>query len=1020
MSEKEDLTPDKKKRDPNYWRSFSDLYNDPEYIEATHHEFKEGVTDDFEPNKLSGLSRRKFLALVGASAALAAAGCSDYRDQGHIIPYDNKPEEITVGVPNYYASTSTGCEDGCGILIKTREGRPIKIDGNPDSPYSKGKTCAKCQASLLELYDPERLQGPLKRGSDGKLSKISWNSVDREVTSALSGVGDKEISIVSKRIISPTTKKLLEDFVAKYPTANVYLYSLLDKGIKNSAWKKCYGTDTYPLIKWNEAKVILALESDFLGLGKNKVENVRLYAEGRDSDNLDKFNRLYVAEGNMSVTGANADYRINLRPDAQLEFVNALIHAASNNNSRDKSLSDFGDKYSLDKNKLRILTSDLLSNKGQSIVHAGEMLPENVQIAVNKLNAVLGNENLYNTEMSNVEISPLSTDDELQDLVNKMNSSKVAAVIHFDSNPVYHFADDLGYEDALKKVENVISLTESENESSELAKYVLPINHDFESWGDFKTRTGFYAMQQPVINPIYDTRQKEAVLLQWINNDKKYDLAIYHDYLMNNWEKGIYPTLNAELDFKRFWLGALHDGVVHSQDKPDKFGKFNSDAYNPNESQKVDANSYCILLKESYATGDGKFADNAWMQELPHPISKVAWDNYAAVSVETAKELGIQTNDFINISVDGRKLSIPAFIQPGAANKTVTIELGYGRTKIGTVGENTGFDASVLMSKKGGLSPWIYSGASVEKGNGTYLLVTAQEHHAFDIGFTRDPLKNRGIIIEGTVDQYKKDPKFVRKQQKEERSFYPTKEFPGVKWAMSIDLNKCIGCGECVIACNAENNIPIVGKEQVHKGRRMHWMRIDTYYSGTPEEPNVSIQPMLCQQCDMAPCESVCPVLATTHSPDGLNQMIYNRCVGTRYCSNNCPYKVRRFNFFNFRDHYDNHYQQAQIFDLIYNPEVTVRSRGVMEKCTFCIQRIMNAKSKAIKENREVRGSDVTTACEDACNSRAIHFGDMNHDNVPFVKYRDHPLGYYVLEELSTRPNITYLAKLRNTHEEEA
>jgi molybdopterin-containing oxidoreductase family iron-sulfur binding subunit len=1023
MSDKEDLNKDNKKPDANYWRSFRELHQDPEFIEASHHEFAKGATDDFDPKKLSSISRRKFIALLGASAALAGAGCSDYRDQGHIIPYDKKPEEITVGIPNYFASTINDGDSPYGVLIKTREGRPIKIDGNPDHPVSMGKVSGKCQASILSLYDPERLQNPMKKSSGGGFSKIGWNKVDSEVIEILSNAGSNEIAIVSQRIISPTEKKLLEDFKSKYPSANVYSYDVFNDSVKDSAWRKCYGSGKFPIIKWNDAKIILALESDFIGLEKDKVENIRLYADRRDVKDLDNFNRLYVAEGNMSVTGSSAEYRINLRPDAQLEFVNTLIKAVSNSNPKDSGLLSFAKKYYISEKKLNLLVGDLLENKGKSIVYSGYILPEEVHVAVNKLNVLLENEKLYNTDVSNVDIFPLSPNEDWQNLVDKMNRGEVAAVIHLDSNPAYHFPDDLGYNNALNKVPNVISLVESGNESSELGNYILPINHPLEAWGDYKTRTGFYSMQQPVINPLYNTRQKEAVLLQWMDNSKKFNQSIYHDYIMNNWQEEIYPTLNAELDFKRFWLGALHDGVVRSQDTPNKISGFNNAAYNPNTNENLDGNSYCILLKESYATGDGKFANNGWLQELPHPVSKVTWDNYAAISLATSKELGVKTNDIIDINIDGRKLSIPVLVQPGAADKTVSIELGYGRTKIGVVGEGVGFDASVLMTKKGGLTPWIYSNVSVKKGNGTHKLVSAQEHHAFDVGESRDPVKNRGILIEGTVDEYRRNHNFVqedREEVKKQKSIFPVREFTGVKWAMAVDLNKCIGCGECVIACNAENNIPIVGKDQVAVGREMQWLRIDTYYAGTPEDPQVNRQLMLCQQCDMAPCESVCPVLATTHSPDGLNQMIYNRCVGTRYCSNNCPYKVRRFNFFNFRDHFRDQYQESESFDLVYNPEVTVRSRGVMEKCTFCVQRIMNARSNAIKENREIKGSDVTTACQDACNARAIHFGDMNDKESEFYKYRNHELGYYCLEELNTRPNVTYLAKLRNTHKEEA
>ncbi len=1014
------MSKEEKKENPdiNYWKSFESLYNDPAVVEASRHEFQKGVTDDFDLNKVSGLSRRKFLTLVAASAALAGAGCADYRDEGDIVPYNKKPESITLGKPNYYASTADGCEDGCGVLIKTREGRPVKVDGNPDHPVNQGKACAKCQAGILNLYDPERLREPKVKSKNGSFIKSTWQNVDDKIRSILSGSGGKEIAVISHRIISPSAKKVFSDFQQKYPGAKIYSYELFNEDTRNSAWQKTHGAEVFPLVKWDEAKIIVALESDFLGVGKNKVENALLFAKGREVSNLDKFNRLYVIEGNMSVTGSNADYRIRLRPDAQYEFVRAVSGAVSGSGPDDPALKAFADKYSIELVKIKYLVDDLLKNKGESIVYAGDTLPEDVHVAVNALNEALNNGAMYRTDSARVNIQPLSSNEEWGNLINNMNSGNVAAVIHFNSNPVYHLPKDYDYAGALKKVPDVISLVESENESSQAGNYLLPVNHSFESWGDVKTRTGFYSMRQPVISPLYNTRQKEAALLFWtMESNEKFNENLYHDYLMNHWENEIFPVLNAELDFKRFWLASLHDGVAVSNDNRVNIGKFNSSITGSNN--KAEIQGYVVNLHESYSTGDGKFANNGWMQELPHPVSKIVWDNYAAISLNTAKELNLRSNDLIEITADGRKLEIPAFIQPGAADKTITIELGYGRTKIGVVGTGVGFDAGVLMSKKGGISNWIYN-ADVKKIDGAYQLVSSQEHHTFDVGFTKDQVKLRGIIREGTVEEYKKKPGFLKAENEhEEKSLYYPHEYPGVKWGMAIDLNKCLGCGECVIACGSENNVPIVGKEQVGKGREMHWIRIDRYYSGTPDEPEVSTQPMLCQQCDHAPCENVCPVLATTHSPDGLNQMIYNRCVGTRYCSNNCPYKVRRFNFFNFRDHFKEQYQQTDIFNLIYNPEVTVRSRGVMEKCTFCIQRIMNARSDAIHEGREVKGTDVKTACQEACNTNAIKFGDMNDKDSEFFKYRNHELGYYVLEDLNVRPNVTYIAKLRNTHKEE-
>lgn len=1005
-------------KQPHYWRSLAELHNDPDFNEASQHEFIKGVTDEFDPSQLSTFSRRKFLALLGASAALAAAGCSDYHDKGEIVPYTSKPEEILPGKANYYASTA---RDGSGILIKTREGRPVKVDGNSDHPVNKGKVSAQMQADILNLYDPARIKNPLKRGSGNVFNNVTWKDVDLEIINELTKARDKEIAIITKKIISPAAKKVLDKFIKKYPGSKIYSYELFSDVNRIKAWQKCYSSPQYPLIKWDEAKIIISLDADFLGTDGDRIENSRLFSAGRDVEKLEQFNRLYVIEGNMSVTGMNSDYRIRLRPDAHLELVLGIINELGYSPT-DVRLSDVINKYSLSEKTISLLLDDVRKNRGKAIFYTGKTLPESVHIAVNYLNDKIGAVNLYRTDSSGIEILPLTDDADWVQLIEKMNQEQVAAVIHFDSNPVYHLPKDLGYENALAKVSTVVTLTETENESSAKGNYILPINHPFESWGDVKNRTGFYSLQQPVIAPIFNTRQKEAILLTWLSGSPDtYNDSLYHQYLMNHWQNEIYPTLGSKLDFKQFWYGALHDGVALSKDKPVPFGSINSDVIHSIKLKETDLDHFIISLRESYTVGDGQFAGSGWLQELPHPVSKITWDNYAAVSAFTAEKLKVKNDDLIQIDIDGRKLELPVFIQPGAADNTITIELGFGRTSAGVVGTGVGFNANLLLSKTAGISKWMFSTSSVQKGNSTYHLVSAQEHHAFDNELLKDIAQNRGIIREGTVDQYKTNSNFLQEREKPElHTFYKIFEYTEVKWGMAIDLNKCLGCGDCIVACVSENNIPVVGKDQVAKGREMHWLRIDRYYSGSPEEPTVSNQPMLCQHCDKAPCENVCPVTATTHSPDGLNQMVYNRCVGTRYCSNNCPYKVRRFNFFNFRDHFKNGYQEDSLFSLIYNPEVTVRSRGVMEKCTFCIQRIAEAREEAVKENRSLKGSDVKTACQEACPTNAIVFGDMNDKESELTKYRNHELGYHLLEETNSRPNVTYIAKLRNTHREEA
>lgn len=1021
--------------DPNYWRSFEELYSDKKTLEAKKHEFADGVTDDFSVDKnLSGLSRRKFIALLSASAALAGAGCSDYRDKGEIIPYNVKPEEVNPGRPDYYASTCNGCVQNCGILVKTREGRPIKIDGNSDHPVNKGKVCAKGEASILNLYDPSRLQFPLIK-SGGIFEKTSWENVDSKIKSSLDSASGSEIAVIAHRINSPTTKKLLEEFQIKYPSAKIYSYDVFHNEIKNSAWKKCYGGEVFPLVKWDEANIILSLEGDFLGVEGNVVEQMRLFANRKDVNNVKSFNRLYAAEGNMSLTGMNADYRFRVRPDQQLAFVLSLLNelisakniistaidANAKNLISGFLLKDFASKHGVDYKKLSLLVNDLAANRGSAIVHGGRALDEQTQIAVNLLNEVLGNTKLYHADQTDVAHTVYTSLEEFKTLVDSMNAGKVKTVIHFDANPVYHLPKDLQYEKALNKVSTVVTLSEFENETAFASTYVLPINHTLESWNDYNIRTGVYSLQQPVIAGIYKTRQKEAILLNWIStNPKNYSEKLYLDYLKSNWQQNIFPKVSSPFTFEKFWVGALHDGVITTKEKATINLSFSTASLSEVKPSKETSN-FTILIAESYRLGDGRFSNNGWLQELPHPVSKVTWDNYAAISEKSAKALGIKNNDLVEIKYENKKVTIPAILQPGVADNFIAIETGFGRKYSGIIAEEAGVNVQPLYAASGkGNSPWILTNVSVAKVGGSHKVVSTQDHQNFDDTLTKDAHLKRDIIQEGTVLQFLKNPDFLHEGKEHHApNMYDDFAYNDVKWGMSIDLNRCIGCGNCVASCNVENNIPVVGKEQVEKGREMMWLRIDRYYSGTPEEPKVAVQPMLCQHCDQAPCENVCPVAATQHSPDGLNQMVYNRCVGTRYCSNNCPYKVRRFNFLNFRDYVANGHYQEDSVSLMHNPEVTVRSRGVMEKCSFCIQRIMDARSEAISKNQPLKGSDVQTACQVSCGTDAIKFGNINDKKEEFYQYRNHKLGYYVLEELNIRPNVTYLAKLRNTHSEE-
>ena len=921
----------------------------------------DGVTDPFTPDELSPLSRKQFLALMAASAAFAATGCTNYRDKGEIVPYSKKPEEITPGVANLYASTCTACPQACGILVKTREGRPVKLDGNPDHPVNQGRSCATGQAAILNLYDPSRLRTPHTGAAASRTGEVTWEQIDTEAVRQLAAcVRDgKDIVLITSPVTSPTFEKLLSDFRAAFPTTRVVVYDRLHQETRRAAWEQCYGPVPLPAIAWEKANVIVTLEADILGTEGFTVEQTRKFAGARDILVSDTFVRLYAVEGNMSLTGTNADYRMRLHPASQLEFVLALTRAvASKLKVAVPALPASADLATLAKNMslppatLEHLVEDLAANRGKGIVVAGSALDAGVHTAVNYLNDLLGNTALY---VPGPPASALkaATPAELGALTADMRAGKVGFLAHLDVNPVYHLPREFRYAEALKGVPFTVAMTEAENETAQLCTYMLPIHSMLESWGDHSIRSGVYSMQQPVIAPLYATRQKEAILHHWISSASPFSESLYLDYLKRHWETVLFPALGRSIDFASFWPTALHDGVVTAAAVSASPAQFRKDAIASVRPAPA-AGKYAVLLLPAPYLGDGTWANNGWLQELPHPVSKIVWDNYAAMSAASAAALGVKSNDRIDVTTGAGKVTLPVFVQPGTADNLICVSLGYGRWNGGPVGSGVGVDCTPLLSAESMAGPRLIPATGVAKAEGTYPLASTQEHHALDDTFVKDFHLKRKIIREGVLDEYRKDPHALGIEREEHESISPRVTFEGVKWGMAIDLNKCTGCNACVAGCNVENNIPVVGKEQVEKGREMQWIRIDRYYSGTAEAPVASHQPMLCQHCDNAPCENVCPVVATNHSPDGLNQMVYNRCVGTKYCSNNCPYKVRRFNFYNFRDHLAEGYYLQEPVSLMHNPEVTVRSRGVMEKCSFCIQRIMAARQAATEQGRDV------------------------------------------------------------------
>lgn len=1009
-----------------YWKFFGENASDEKLKESKQKEFLNGATDEFKLTELKGISRRKFLALSAATLAITTTACKNYRDKGAIVPYNSLPENTILGIPNFYASTCTACPNHCGILIKTREGRPIKVDGNPDNKSSQGKICSIGQANILNLYHPERYKKPLRKNGN-KYSEVSWETALAEITKLLSNSKNslKEIAILTPLVFSPTYYQLLEDFQKEYPSTQIYSYEYPFKFGKLEANEITFGLYSDFNVDLSQAKVILSIESNFLATEGDFITNIRNFTKNRSVDNPENFSRFYAFETDLSLTGANADFRIPLQPKYFLSLLLAIIneivtkyqlklsyeldHTKLLNKVNIFTLQKFAEESKIEYALLNQLVNDLVENLGKSIVIAGDYLPREIHIATHILNKLIGGIELY--RFDKVPLIPHSKIEDFIALAEKIKRNEIEGILNLNTNFVFHFPEDLGFYNVADKVPLVATFAESENDSAVASHYIIPKSHNFESWGDFYRHNGKYSTQQPVIEPIFGTYQIEDFLLGILNG--KLQAHSYHQYLINYWQKEIYPKANSGLDFQTFWSSVLHDGYVEIENSNFLGPKFDFEAVEHLKDEKFSSEGWFLVLKRAYNIGDGSFANNGWLMELPHPISKITWENYAGISENSARVLSLENGSIIKIELNSKSLEIPVFIIPGIPDNCLVVELGFGQKKAGVIGSYAGFNPNKVLTSDNIRNGLLFSNVSVQPINKKYKLASTVEYHSLNDTFVKDLPKARHIIQEGSLKDYISG-EFRPHRTEKLISIVPEIKYQGVKWAMVIDLNKCVGCGACITACNVENNVAVVGKEQVLRGREMHWIRIDTYYSGSQNNPEVFLLPMLCQHCDNAPCENVCPVVATNHSPDGLNQMVYNRCVGTRYCSNNCPYKVRRFNFYDYRDHFANGFFYQDSLKLLSNPEVTVRSRGVMEKCTFCIQRISEARRRATEEQRPLKGTDVKTACQEACPAEAIIFGDMHDKDSELYYWRNHKLGYYVLEELNIKPNVTYIAKLKN------
>ena len=997
-----------------YWKGLEELKQTPEFVEHNKNEFAESLPIEEVLNE-AGLStvtpRRDFLKALGFGVGAVTLAACQTAPVHKAIPYLVKPEEIVPGIPNYYASSY----NGHSILVKTREGRPIKVEGNPACLLSGGRLNAQAQASVLDLYDVSRLQAPVLNGRE-----TSWSQVDSFVKGELTKVkaSGKKIRLVSSTVNSPSTKAVIAGFIAANPTAKLVQVDAVSYTGIIQANQNSFGKAVLPQYQFDKADVIVSFGADFLGTWISPVEFTRQYSANRGAASLKnkKMSRHIQFETGMSLTGTNADARIAIKPSeegiALLNLYQALGGKVSakklaNNPKADKAI--------------QLAARELANAKGKALVVCGSN-DVSSQIIVNAINALLGS---YGStiNLNNPSNQFAGNDAEFVALINEMKRGEVGAVFFLNSNPAYSYVNTKEFTDALTKVGLRVSFADRAEETASLCTVIAPANHYLESWGDSNPVAGYYTLVQPTINPVYNTRMAEESLLNWSGSA----VTEYYQFVRNNWENTVLASSG------KSWDDVLQTGFVSTGSASATPVAFNLDVTAVAntivaESAKLAAgsNGVEIQLYQNVAVGDGQVANNPWLQELPDPVSKVTWDNYVAIAPKYAEKLDLSEFDLVEVKTATHSVTLPVLIQPGQANGTISIALGYGRTKAGQAGSEVGKNAYPFITFENGTFQTVVK-ASLSKVSGRYELAQTQSHHS---------IEGRNIIRETTLKEYLKDPHAGNKHSDHKTyDLWDKYEKPGNNWVMAIDLNACTGCGACIVACSAENNVPVVGRDEVRRRREMHWIRIDRYYSynenGTAvteeneianlenlDDVSVIHQPMMCQHCEHAPCETVCPVLATTHSSEGINQMTYNRCIGTRYCANNCPYKVRRFNWFNYwNDSRFDNYLNNEFTQLVLNPDVTTRSRGVMEKCSMCIQRIQAGKLQAKLEKRPLKDGDIKVACQQTCPANAIIFGDGNDPNSEVSKALQSERTYYVLEELNVQPGVGYQVKVRNTSE---
>lgn len=987
-----------------YWRSLEQLAATPEFTEFLHREFPVAASEFPQ-----GISRRRWLQLMGAS--LAMAGISGCWQKDTLAPFAARPENRIPGIPQKFA---TAYETGGSVrplIVTSYDGRPIKVEGHVDHPASLGGTDAFTQATILNLYDPDRSQDVLEF-EGGKKHVRTWDDFQETVK----GIFDSEqassgkgVRVIAERSSSPSRHRLTELFLKRFPEAKWYEHESVSRENERAGSVLAFGEELRPVYDLAKADVILALDSDLFDFHPSSVSSIRAWSTRRVPE-AGPMNRLYAVESQYSALGTAADHRLPMRSSDIGAFLGRIESAIKATSESSEKKHDHAAKEDRDDQYVRIIASDLIAHPGRSVVVVGPTQPAAVHAAAYRINQTLKNIGQTISFVREIPSLAVKSNDPLADLAAEMDKGGVTTLVILGGNPAYESA---AFAAALPKVKSRVRLSTYVDETSLLSTWHLPRAHQFESWGDGYSYDGILTLRQPLVKlePIRGSHSDEEVLALLSNAEK----TAGEEIVRETWKSSLTSG-----DFETAWRKLVHDGFSIEKRLASVTPTLQAIAEQPVEAP---ASGLEVVFAPGSSTYDGRYANNGWLQETPAVLTKITWQNAAILAPSTAKELKVKTGDLVKVALRDQSVELPVYVLPGQAPNSIGLALGYGRTAAGHVGGDVangvapvGVNVSVLRARG---TTTIDSGAKITPTGGKMTLATTQDHHAIDtVGMKEIAGRIGELVREGTEKQFAEHPDFAQHMTHHPplESLWKERSSEGHAWGMSIDLSRCIGCNACLVACQSENNVPIVGPVQVSKGREMHWIRVDRYFAGDEDNPQVVTQPVTCHHCENAPCEQVCPVAATVHSPEGLNDMAYNRCVGTRYCGNNCPYKVRRFNFLDFTSHLSK--ANEELARLVINPEVTVRSRGVMEKCTFCVQRIQNVKIQTKNNQEAIADGSIQTACQQACPAGAINFGDLMNKDSEVAKSHANPRSYAMLAELNVKPRTKYLARIRNPHPE--